>query len=558
MSPAIIRSSSFSTAVDSGTAASPGGHASSENGNNASSLKKFRKRAFSSSEFVLAHAQTPPPNTQHHQERLPSIDTLTSPQLGDSSSPQFNYYSFTNSSGQFSKVTYDERTRQGSISSLDSAATSSGGGGGLSPGPAPGPTNNNASVTLPPPNTTITSTTSAGSGTTPPTFSNGNSNGIKRSYSSSEVDEPGWDDRCIDNYYQVIHPTLPILPSSKVRLRARLLACSNTNLRYTVLCAVNGLVKKKNDNESQNDYQYYKTQVLRGMTQEDTTHMSNQSRILYLMSLILLFLQTSDSIWLGGAINLAYEMGLHNQQQQQQLLTNNNSADDDSAVARRLFLILVNLDRLNATLKQVPVQIPESVIRLSPEKDMACFGGSKIGIHVVRLCIILGHAATQDVTKELSDAYQAIETLWDTMPILKALYYLVLVHVDRLGALSSTPDESIRSIISNSASLSVLLESPLISVSPLVGYFVPPLVTSLLDVASVIKDDNLRTKFWSQLDNLDGLLERKFPDFKALRHDISQARIVERVDSSVSPKSKLEGLAAIAHAAHQQQTAGGN
>lgn len=483
LSPAVIRSSSFSTA---------------EPGNKPLGNGGFRKRAMSSSDFVLAHGPAPHHAAPHQHERLPSIDTLTSPQL-DQSPPQFSY-----SSAQFSKVTYDDRARrQGSISSMDSVVTTGSSGGPHSPG--------------------------AGAGT-------------KRSYSSSEVDEPGWDDRCIDNYYQVVHPALPILPSSKVRLRARLLACSNTTLRYTLLSAVCGLVKK---NEGGGDY--YKQQVLQGVVQADTRAMSNQSRILYLMSLTLLFLQTGDSMWLGAAINFAYEMGLHN------VGKNSASGDDDGAVARRLFLVLVMLDRLNATLKRVPVQIPEHVIRLAADEDesASCFGGAKIGIHVVRLCIILGHACTRDVTAELATAHAAIEPLWDTMPVLKALYYLVLVHCDRRRVMEGNEKEKdVSSLLGNSAALGVLLESPLISVSPLVGYFVPPLVTSLLDVAGSVGKDE-RARFWSQLDTLDGLIERKFPEFAPLRHDVSQARIAET--SGASPKSKLEGLAAIAHAAHQQQ-----
>ncbi|KAA8915843.1 hypothetical protein TRICI_002016 [Trichomonascus ciferrii] len=453
----------------------------------------------SSSDFVLGNGPAP------HHERLPSIDTLTSPQL-DQSPPQFNY-----SSAQFSKVTYDDRARrQGSISSMDSVVTTGSSGGPHSPGA-----------------------------------------GTKRSYSSSEVDEPGWDDRCIDNYYQVVHPALPILPSSKVRLRARLLACSNPTLRYTLLCAVCGLVKK---NEGGGDY--YRQQVLQGVVHADTRTMASQSRILYLMSLALLFLQTGDAMWLGAAINFAYEMGLHSHTHSSS--SGSGSGDDDGAVGRRLFLVLVMLDRLNATLKRVPVQIPEDAVRLDGPNteagagaggdDAAAFGGAKIGVHAVRLCMILGHAGAGEVAGELAGAHAAIEPLWDTMPVLKALYYLVLVRRDRRRVLED--GEGVSGLLNNTGALGVLLESPLISVSPLVGYFVPPLVTTLLDVAGVVGPDE-RARLWSQLDTLDGLIERKFPEFGPLRHDISQARLAD--SSGASPKSKLEGLAAIAHAAHQQQ-----
>ncbi|CAN6664484.1 hypothetical protein TRVA0_036S00254 [Trichomonascus vanleenenianus] len=407
--------------------------------------------------------------------------------------------------------------------------------------------------------------------TTPPALYDSNSSSsssnafnepYKRSFSTSKLDEPGWDDRCIDNYYQVVHPALPILPSSRVRLRARLLACSNSVLRRTMLCGVCGLVSQKDSVTSRNEY---KSHVLQGILQisgsEHVNTLNTQSKILYLISLILLFLQSGESLWLGSAINLAYDMNLHKTR------TKQASADveDDANLSRRLFLILVILDRLNAAVKQVPIQIPDHVVHLNQETDAMCFG-SRVGPEVVRLCMILGHGSSTANTNtsakklfsELESAYSTIETMWDTTPILKALYYLVLVHFDKFSIVRSPQDktQALANLLNDSSALAMLLESPLICVSPLIGYFIPPLVNILIDVVQYLPESSssnkdaelMRHQFWKQLDFLDSLIDRKFKEFAPLRHDISETRS----SFSSSPRSRLEGLAAVAHVAHQQ------
>ena len=385
------------------------------------------------------------------------------------------------------------------------------------------------------------------------------------------ADESGWDDRIIDCYYQVIHPVLPILPSSKLRLRQRLLSCSNPILRYTLLCGVCGLVKK--DTWSQKPVATgtastpstplieYKVQLLQGIlqisSQENVSILDPQSKILYLMSMILLFLQTDDSMWLGAAINLAFEMRLHDQ-------SNKSKSDeahsdlmfpDSRASKRRLFLILVILDRLNATVKSVPIQIPESVIQLNYTTDSQCFTGR--GVELVRLSIILGHASKycehfhsiNTLRDQLDQAFQKIEPIWDTNPILKALYYLVMAHFDQL-ALSEGKNINNNNNSIDASALIVLLESPLISISPLISYMVPPLVNILLWSRRDEKIDK-------QLESLGSLIERKFPEFEYLRMTIAKARSATAGNAAnysprpirpvTSPQSRLEGLAHIAH-----------
>lgn len=357
----------------------------------------------------------------------------------------------------------------------------------------------------------------------------------KRS-SSSEVDEPGWEDRYIDTYYQVIHPTVPVLPSSKVRLRARLLACNNPSLRYTLLCALNGLVtKRQRDNARSADYRH---QVLMGIMQcaSGAEPLGAQSRILHFMTLILLYLQTQESMWLGSAINVSYDIGLHHSERPKGL------SDDDYHVSRRLFLVLTFLDRLHANLRQTPVQIPESVIRLNYSTDVNSFSGSRVCLDMIKLSSILGHIGNHPhahIIKELEGVYQSIEAIWDSTPILKALYYMTMLEAEKHNA---------GSVGTYANELVTLLESPLVASNPLTTYLIP-IVAHTLSPAER-RDDRLT----QHVEAFERVLEARYNgEFEGVRNLLSQVRIKKDDYKPVSPSSSphwgLERLAAVAHQA---------
>jgi Fungal specific transcription factor domain len=78
----------------------------------------------------------------------------------------------------------------------------------------------------------------------------------------------------------------------------------------------------------------------------------------------------SQSVWLGSAIGLAYELKLHDYKPS---LT--DDPDSDERLGRRIWWSLVNLDRWHAASMSTPLLIPDSAVVLMPE-DQTLLGDS--------------------------------------------------------------------------------------------------------------------------------------------------------------------------------------
>lgn len=307
---------------------------------------------------------------------------------------------------------------------------------------------------------------------------------------------PNWKDRQIDSYYQIIHSTLPILPSSKVKLKAFLADCPNQNLRNALLSGLNGLaIKTPSPGTS---WSSHKTDLLHAVT---TVSLSSggyvsqdlplESRLVYLVCLIFLFLYTDEPLWLSSAISIAYSMNLHYNTMTQNHIS--PRAKDSASSSRRVFLVLVILDTMNAAVRSTPPYIPEAMIQFTEDLDAMCFG-SPSGVEILKLCMGLRHvcrvqslsqqqpsplhataaATAVQLDTELDAVKAEIEGVWDTVPILKALYHAVLVNI--CGLQFNTLDQDIIyassvKMVLNLNELNTLMESPLISVNPLMGYF---------------------------------------------------------------------------------------
>lgn len=252
--------------------------------------------------------------------------------------------------------------------------------------------------------------------------------------------------RKIDSYYQIIHPTLPILPSSKIKLKQFLVAFSDE--KFQNLCeALLDVIDLKSGNtmallEAMN--------VVIQSFQGSLDAMSLDEKVLYLTSLIFLFLSTNEIMWLSNAVSVAYSMGLHN-----------------PALAsehRRLFWVLFVLDTLNATVKNMPLFIHAAVDPTSTET-----GG--VNVDLLKLCIVLRHnnAPGANASHLLTDLHAVradLEATWDTTPVLKALYHFAVVSIATARKV----------VIPSLTELSSLLVSPLLSVSPLMPSFYQMLV----------------------------------------------------------------------------------
>lgn len=293
---------------------------------------------------------------------------------------------------------------------------------------------------------------------------------------ASSVLDAYWQDRHINSYYQIIHPTLPILPSSKVRLRA-FLSENNTlttsesqrqqqqHLAAAVLAGINGLAVYHTDPAASAAYRRQLLsavldlgQACGGLVSEGLTPVAQS---LYLICMVCLFLFTDEPMWLSSAISMAYSMKLHFFHS----TTTDETIDEETRIGRRrLFLVLVILDTMNASAKNLPQLITAEYIRFDETTDSRCFT-SPVGVQLIKLCLRLS-ANNKTSQTELDQIKADIEGLWDTNPVLKALYYSVLLS-HTVGA-TSIRSEQLHNIVTELTSLMV---SPLISVSPLMPFF---------------------------------------------------------------------------------------
>lgn len=292
-----------------------------------------------------------------------------------------------------------------------------------------------------------------------------------------------WQDRQIDSYYQTIHPTLPLLPSSKVKLRNFLAACPHRDLCEALLTGVNGFTLKMNNpgasllvTKLKNDLLHAVSQVTEECGGLMIEELPFEAETVYIVCLVLLFLFTDETLWLSSALSMAYSMNLHVNRTLFGHPT--KEAKDLAADHRRLFLVLVTLDSMNSAVKVTPSFISESLIQCQEDLDSECFG-SRSGVEILKLCMVL-RQVNQPVTldslfKELEIVKQVIEGSWDTIPILKALYHFVLANIFLRQCKSPTNSNErahvCEQILENLKELKTLMGSPLISVCPFMSFF---------------------------------------------------------------------------------------
>jgi hypothetical protein len=254
--------------------------------------------------------------------------------------------------------------------------------------------------------------------------------------------------RKIDSYYQIIHPTLPILPSSKIKLKQFLVAFSDEKFQNLSEALLDVIDLKSGNTLALLEAMNVVIQSFQGSLDA----MTLDEKVLYLTSLIFLFLSTNEIMWLSNAVSIAYSMGLHNP-----------ALPSDH---RRLFWVLFVLDTLNATVKNMPFFIHAAV---DPAASAESGGG--VNLDLLKLCIVLRHndntgANASHLLTELHAVRAGLEATWDTTPVLKALYHFAVVSIATARKV----------VIPSLTELSSLLVSPLLSVSPLMPYFYQMLV----------------------------------------------------------------------------------
>ncbi|KAI9790223.1 MAG: Glucose-responsive transcription factor [Candelina submexicana] len=194
-----------------------------------------------------------------------------------------------------------------------------------------------------------------------------------------------WDEGTIDEYYRIIHETLPLLANSKSQLKCRLANCS-VALREAFLEAVKaavlpspalnfpstaGLRSAQNAAKHLLEYQF-----------EHNTPRTVLSNLMHLQTLILLVLAAerqgpanmngqsgqSKAEILAHAVGLASNLKLHITPDYKKI--SDYSPDSDEKLSRRAWLSLVVLDRWHACGTSSPVLIPDTSVVLLPEDQM--------------------------------------------------------------------------------------------------------------------------------------------------------------------------------------------
>lgn len=287
-----------------------------------------------------------------------------------------------------------------------------------------------------------------------------------------------------------------------------------------------------------------------------------ETRLLYMVCLLLLYLGTGEAMWLSGAVSIAYSLEMHlatsaststtaaGQPQSQR-----EQEEEDEGVAQlRLFLVLVVLDTLNSASKSSPPFIPTSLINFSSVQDGVWFGPQGTGgAEIVKLCIVLRHVcqattaqatavstetAAEPLYRELDAVRAEVEGIWDTVPVLKALYHAVLVSICNLQ-LTSTPPSAVKppraehhnrlysvcfQMVSTLNDLATLMVSPLISVSPLMGYFYGVVDAAACKVVEVLPKQGVYFECASYA-AIDDALSPQLQGIKHTEADIAALRL---------------------------------
>lgn len=381
--------------------------------------------------------------------------------------------------------------------------------------------------------------------------------------STNDYPQSYWDDQAINFYYQVIHPTLPILPHSKLKLKAWLSNCQDNSLSSALLSGILGISKLSSSTcatslfaetpvtSSTNSFSeaisIHKSQVLNAvlsvLTDSNSLGSFNSSQKgIFVVLLVFLYLFTNESFWLGSAVSTIYginsEFGKDyngnsndnlNSNHQTILKKSDNTIfteTDFKTHFRRLFFILVILDCLNNASTRQLMLFSENAIDFDETRDLSVFTGSRSGIFMTKLCLIFRNAenvkhherntlfrqqtlcfdpmrltnSILDLLTELEDIKLEIENLWDSAPILKAMYYSVEISVLALNfMLYSVPGNEPTSDLNNKCfinasqmletlqELSVILVSPLISTSVLVPHFYSIVVDNVCRLAQILE-----------------------------------------------------------------------
>jgi len=187
------------------------------------------------------------------------------------------------------------------------------------------------------------------------------------------------------SYYNMIHPTYPILSKSEDNLNSRLRNCSRP-LRDAFHEALHTAIQSSSPRRPSQIEQRGTERAMQLITASQVKKITDRpTNLVHLQTLLLMAIEADNSgpagttpngtpsaAWLGNAVGLAYSMKLH---KHEAIADKNpeNDQDSDGKLARRIWWSLVIMDRLHAASTSSPVLIPDSSVVVYPE-DQALLG----------------------------------------------------------------------------------------------------------------------------------------------------------------------------------------
>ncbi|KAI9756210.1 MAG: transcriptional repressor general negative regulator of transcription subunit 4 [Chaenotheca gracillima] len=328
-----------------------------------------------------------------------------------------------------------------------------------------------------------------------------------------------WDEKAVDEYYRMIHPVLPLLPTTKERLHSRLSRCPAT-LREAFLEALYATTRGlPGSSIAPSDRQNIrKANDLIAASQFDQMASRSPSiNLIYLQAMLLMTLEADNhgpaamkrplgpprSVWLSSAVGLAYFLRLHIGPSRERIA--NDELDRDERLGRRIWWILVTLDRWHALSTASPVLIPDTVVTLMPGDQRLL--GDQI-YQLARVSLVIGHvaevclnpdAATPKSTSapllgrllagELDRFRESIDANLPTLPIV----HLAYLHVSALVKRFTSPTNP-HEILEPVETLVAALSASLIHTTPLSHHFSALTALTLAELSDVPETKELALK----------------------------------------------------------------
>ncbi len=209
--------------------------------------------------------------------------------------------------------------------------------------------------------------------------------------------EEEWQDVAIDRYYLLIHPTYPLLPREKTSFKYEL-EDVHSNLRSALLHAINSIVHCNSAVPASQCslavaqlIQYNKS--CRPFAQNRLANHLAHMQVLILLAIeadnrgpdkFSAVIEYSQATLMGTAVGIAYMLKLHYYREELYW----HATEMEATCKRRLWFILVILDRWHAVATSSPSFIPDNYVKFE-NGDTDELG--PITSHLVRLSNIIGH-----------------------------------------------------------------------------------------------------------------------------------------------------------------------